>query len=120
MDSSLRFVPGDPAAVEVAPSKTGASKAWQRCQVRPSSSPCRPLPPSLLLCDSLSLGMQAQECFEADTRGGAGGGRRRPERGADGADHQVQQGHPLLQVHHHHTAPRSLQKYAAAPPQEKS
>mmetsp|Transcript_10337 Transcript_10337/g.24446 ORF Transcript_10337/g.24446 Transcript_10337/m.24446 type:complete len:271 (-) Transcript_10337:477-1289(-) len=52
--------------------------------------------------------------------GGAGGGRRRPERGADGADHQVQQGHPLLQVHHHHTAPRSLQKYAAAPPQEKS
>eukprot|EP00277_Geminigera_cryophila_P018714 CAMPEP_0179459692 /NCGR_PEP_ID=MMETSP0799-20121207/42977_1 /TAXON_ID=46947 /ORGANISM="Geminigera cryophila, Strain CCMP2564" /LENGTH=708 /DNA_ID=CAMNT_0021261667 /DNA_START=161 /DNA_END=2287 /DNA_ORIENTATION=- len=32
MDTSLRFVRGDPNVIEVTPSKTGASKAWQRCQ----------------------------------------------------------------------------------------
>ena len=32
MDTSLRFVRGDPNVIDVAPSKTGASKAWQRCQ----------------------------------------------------------------------------------------
>ena len=32
MDTSLRFVRGDPNIIDVAPSKTGASKAWQRCQ----------------------------------------------------------------------------------------
>jgi len=31
MDTSLRFVRGDPNVIDVVPSKTGASKAWQRC-----------------------------------------------------------------------------------------
>ena len=31
MDTSLRFKAGDLAVIEVAPSKAGASKAWQRC-----------------------------------------------------------------------------------------
>mmetsp|Transcript_28233 Transcript_28233/g.44040 ORF Transcript_28233/g.44040 Transcript_28233/m.44040 type:complete len:594 (-) Transcript_28233:188-1969(-) len=33
MDTALRFVAGDSSVVEVPPSKTGASKAWQRCQL---------------------------------------------------------------------------------------
>mmetsp|Transcript_1082 Transcript_1082/g.3368 ORF Transcript_1082/g.3368 Transcript_1082/m.3368 type:complete len:794 (-) Transcript_1082:114-2495(-) len=39
MDTSLRFVPGDPSVIDVAPSKTGASKAWQRCQAALESLP---------------------------------------------------------------------------------
>mmetsp|Transcript_46578 Transcript_46578/g.97466 ORF Transcript_46578/g.97466 Transcript_46578/m.97466 type:complete len:232 (-) Transcript_46578:398-1093(-) len=36
-----------------------------------------------------------------------------PVGGADGADHQVQQGHPLLQVHHQRPAQRPVQDDAA-------
>lgn len=39
MDTSLRFVRGDPNVIDVAPSKTGASKAWQRCQAALESTP---------------------------------------------------------------------------------
>jgi hypothetical protein len=39
MDTSLRFVRGDPNVIDVAPSKTGASKAWQRCQAALEAAP---------------------------------------------------------------------------------